>query len=105
MRRDARSRALVALLTVRQQAVLRLCFDGYSAHAIGARLGISHRTVETHRARAYLLLGVGSLQEAWEVARDGGLIAPTATRPSSPRRVARSAGLKGGRHPRPGCGP
>ncbi len=39
-------------LTARQRAVQRLVEQGLTAEAIGARLGISHRTVEGHKQAA-----------------------------------------------------
>ena len=44
----ARSRAAPAMLTDRETDVLRLVAKGMTARQIGARLGLSHRTVETH---------------------------------------------------------
>lgn len=50
-------------LTHREREVLRLAVQGLSATAIGARLFISERTVETHIANAYRKLGVVSRLE------------------------------------------
>jgi DNA-binding CsgD family transcriptional regulator len=60
-------------LTSREREVLRLAVEGTTAPAIGARLFISERTVETHIANAYRKLGVGSRVELARRAREFGL--------------------------------
>lgn len=45
-------------LTRRESQVLDLLLQGFQNKAVGARLGISCRTVEAHRARLYQKLGV-----------------------------------------------
>ncbi len=50
-------------LTPRETQVLSLVMDGEANKAIGRRLGISHRTVEIHRARAMTKLGAASPAE------------------------------------------
>src|SRR5262249_46847682 len=44
-------------LTPRERAVLQMAAEGLTSKAIGAQLGISHRTAETHRARVVRKLG------------------------------------------------
>jgi DNA-binding CsgD family transcriptional regulator len=51
----------VASLTARQRDVCALLAEGLSHKEIGQRLGISHRTVETHREGIYRRLGVSNL--------------------------------------------
>ena len=53
----------VPALSRRELEVARLASQGYMASEIGARLHISHRTVETHIANAYSKLGVSSRPE------------------------------------------
>ena len=53
-------------LTTREQEVVALAVEGLTAKAIGERLHIGERTVETHLAHAYAKLGVRS---RWELAR------------------------------------
>jgi DNA-binding NarL/FixJ family response regulator len=53
-------------LTAREQEVVALAVQGLTAKAIGERLHIGERTVETHLAHAYAKLGVRS---RWELAR------------------------------------
>ena len=50
-------------LSRREREVVRLAVDGQTALAIGQRLYISDRTVETHLANAYIKLGVQSKLE------------------------------------------
>jgi DNA-binding CsgD family transcriptional regulator len=50
-------------LTSREEAVLAHVLDGHSNKAIGRMLGISHRTVEIHRARAMEKVGATSATE------------------------------------------
>jgi protein AroM len=50
-------------LTGRERDVLSQVFEGRSNKAIGRALGISHRTVEIHRARAIAKLGASSAIE------------------------------------------
>jgi protein AroM len=51
------------LLTPREHDVLACMLEGYGNKAIGRHLGISHRTVEIHRARALAKLNAGSSTE------------------------------------------
>ena len=50
-------------LTVRESEVLGLLVAGRTSKHIGRELGISHRTVEAHRANLMRKMGVGSLAE------------------------------------------
>jgi DNA-binding NarL/FixJ family response regulator len=52
-----RSREAVSL-SPRQREVLRMIVEGFRAREIGERLGISSRTVETHKYRIMDMLGV-----------------------------------------------
>jgi two-component system, NarL family, response regulator NreC len=57
-------------LTVRERQVLDLTAQGYTNGQIGERLGISARTVETHRAHLMLKLGLKSRLELTRYAQD-----------------------------------
>lgn len=70
-RRAARER--VALLTARESDVLRGLLAGETNRQIGARLGISLRTVEMHRGNMMERLGVANLAEALALALEAGL--------------------------------
>ncbi|WP_041358294.1 LuxR C-terminal-related transcriptional regulator [Nitrobacter hamburgensis] len=50
-------------LTEKQQSVCDLIALGLSSKAISARLGISHRTVEAHRAEIFRKMGVRNAVE------------------------------------------
>ena len=68
--RDGRSRVSIADLTGRERDVLRAVVLGLTNKQIGIELGISHRTVEIHRARLMRKLGVGSAAELRAVGRE-----------------------------------
>ncbi len=57
----------LAQLTKRESEVLHLLTQGMANKAIGGRLGISFRTVETHRARVMEKMEVDSLAELVEI--------------------------------------
>lgn len=59
-----RVRALFAQLTAREYEVLHALMDGRSNKEVAARLNLSPRTVEAHRAAVFLKLGVSSLVQA-----------------------------------------
>jgi len=59
----ARSHALLRRLTPRQIEILRLVAQGLGTRAIAARLEISHKTVETHRADLMQRLGAKTVPE------------------------------------------
>jgi len=49
------------LLTEREHQVMLLAVEGLGNHQIAERLGISHRTVETHKARVLQKMGAASV--------------------------------------------
>ena len=57
------ARGAVAGLTAREREVLRLIVEGASNKQAARTLGISARTVETHRASVFEKLGVDSLAQ------------------------------------------
>jgi DNA-binding NarL/FixJ family response regulator len=72
---DPRRAARQALeLTARQREVLQLIAEGKSARAIGELLGISSRTVETHKYRMMDDLGVTTTAELIQHALRLGLV-------------------------------
>jgi len=62
-------------LTPRERDVLLAFSDGAPNKIVAARLDLSPRTVEMHRARIFKKLGVTNLSQALFRARDAGLIA------------------------------
>lgn len=52
---------LIELLTMREREVVAGLVRGLTNKQIGQKLGISHRTVEIHRARAMRKLGAPTL--------------------------------------------
>lgn len=80
---EARTR--LGLLTRREMQILGLVVAGMTNKAIAADLGLSRRTVETHRANIMRKTGSHSLPDLIRVAREGGLegsSAPGAAPPS-----------------------
>jgi FixJ family two-component response regulator len=69
----AKSRALIADLTPREFEVFRLVIGGLLNKQIGAELGITLRTVKTHRARVMQKLAVISVAELVRVAQKAGV--------------------------------
>jgi len=61
-------------LTARQQEVLQLIVDGLSAKDIAAKLSISHRTVEFHKAQLMQQLDLHSTVELIKFALTNGLV-------------------------------
>jgi len=61
-RPTGRARPDGGTLSSRQKEVLCLIADGYTCSNIAARLGLSERTVETHRAR--LIARTGAMNTA-----------------------------------------
>jgi RNA polymerase sigma factor (sigma-70 family) len=57
----ARISELIARLTPRERQVMDLVYEGKANKAIGAELGINHKTVEVHRSRVMAKLQVSSL--------------------------------------------
>jgi FixJ family two-component response regulator len=62
-RADRRARARYALLSEREREVLSLIVAGLTNKEIGRALGLSPRTVETHRANLFAKLGAESLAQ------------------------------------------
>ena len=73
----APNREQLALLSEREQEVLRLVLAGKPSRQVAEELYISARTVEFHRARIMQKLGVRSAAELFRVC-----LAPTSTFPS-----------------------
>jgi two-component system, NarL family, response regulator NreC len=63
-------------LTARQLEIVRLVAEGKSSKEIGARLGLSRRTVETHRANAMRQLGLKKQTDLVRYALGQGIILP-----------------------------
>ena len=67
------SRARLAKLTPREFEVFRLVIAGRLNKEIGAKLGITVRTIKTHRARVMQKLGVISVAELVRLAQKAGI--------------------------------
>ena len=77
------SRARLANLTPREFEVFRLVIAGLLNKEIGAELGITLRTIKTHRARVMQKMGVISVAELVRLAQKAG-IAPAPYGPKGP---------------------
>jgi RNA polymerase sigma factor (sigma-70 family) len=60
--------SLIAALTSREREVLNLVVEGHSNKEIGARLGLSHKTIEYHRSKLMEKLQVDSIPELVQLA-------------------------------------
>ena len=61
-------------LSVREQEVMQLTAEGYTAAQVAERLSISRRTVEAHRANLMRKLGLARLADVMRYALERGLI-------------------------------
>jgi len=64
----------LAGLSPRQREILQLIAEGHSSKEIGFRLGISSKTVDTHRAQIMERLGIHNVQGLVKVAMRAGLV-------------------------------
>jgi DNA-binding NarL/FixJ family response regulator len=61
-------------LTTREREVLQLVAEGLTSHAIAQRLGVSRRTVESHRANLMRKLGVPTTAALVRLVAERGLL-------------------------------
>jgi len=80
-----RGSARAGEITPRQMQILRLVAEGHTAKEIGRELGISHKTVEFHRAQLAERLGVRDIAGLTRYASEQGLL-PMETVPASGRK-------------------
>jgi len=66
----------VAALTEREREVLRLIAEGYSSKGIAALLGVSYKTIETHRTNLMDKVGIHKVSGLVRLAIRDGLVAP-----------------------------
>ena len=71
--RNHHAATLLDRLTDRESAVLKQMLAGKSNKEIGRHLGISHRTVEIHKAHLMEKTGAASLIDLTRIARDAGI--------------------------------
>jgi DNA-binding NarL/FixJ family response regulator len=63
-------------LTPRQREVVRLLADGRTMKEVAATLGVSHRTVETHKYQMMEALGITTTAELIRYAMKHGIVTP-----------------------------
>ena len=71
--RNLDASARVASLTEREQEVMKMAIEGLCNKEIAKQLGISHRTVEIHKAHVMKKAGATNLIELTRIARDAGI--------------------------------
>lgn len=71
--RNSSAASCLAGLTERERAVMRLAIQGLAHKEIARLLGISHRTVEIHKAHVMKKTGAASLMELARIAREAGI--------------------------------
>jgi DNA-binding NarL/FixJ family response regulator len=71
---NSAAQELTELLTDRETEVLQLIAEGFSNKEIGAKLFISHRTVDTHRTNLMKKLNVGNIAGLISFAIKKGLV-------------------------------
>lgn len=69
---SARAASLLAGLTEREREVMQLVVAGLPNKKIAMKLGISHRTVEIHKAHVMRKTGAANALELARMAKDGG---------------------------------
>ncbi len=67
----------LAGLTQREREVLRLVAEGYSSRQIAEELGVSPKTIETHRARMMSKLGIHKSSKLVRFAIEAGVLEAT----------------------------
>src|SRR5205085_11200695 len=63
------TRPVATTLSLREREVMALVVDGLDNRSIGAKLGISPRTVEVHKSRVMTKLGARNLAELVRIAQ------------------------------------
>jgi DNA-binding NarL/FixJ family response regulator len=71
-----RGPSAAATLTPRQREVVRLIADGWTMKEVAAALGLSPRTIETHKYQVMAALGLATTAELIRYALEHGLASP-----------------------------
>ncbi|HYS11074.1 MAG TPA: response regulator transcription factor [Myxococcales bacterium] len=75
LRATSGSAGQLASLSMREREIFDLTVAGLTAKAVGEKLGISARTVETHRSRIQRKLGAHSVSDLVRIAARAGVLA------------------------------
>ena len=76
IRRGASDESAVQVLTPRQRETLQLIAEGHSTKEIAHRLGLSVKTVESHRSQIMARLGIRDVAGLVRYAIRAGLVTP-----------------------------
>lgn len=83
--------------TAREREILTLIWDGYTTQEIAPRLGITAKTVESHRANLMRKFGVSNIAQLLRAALLEGILQVNASpRPGRPHRPPRRSGSSQG---------
>ncbi len=72
-RMNLHCQAILSALTQRENDVMKLALEGQTSKKIANKLGISHRTVEIHKARLMKKTGAENILDLARIVQDAGL--------------------------------
>ncbi len=73
-RTNQHCQAILSALTQRENDVMKLALEGQTSKKIANQLGISHRTVEIHKARLMKKTGAENILDLARIVQDAGIV-------------------------------